>query len=387
MLLFVYPLSLASGSRVTDETGKQYTSNSRRAPSIPAAFSFTMGEEGAQGARAPRTPGTRRPARRAARRVGAAGHAAKCERVAPCARPLWRARTARRFGMDAAEAGQGEVLVADVGNTETQAGACPRRGAWPQRGRPPRQNTCTADEAYLVLRGLPRCARTPQRRREGRCGRPQAERAGRPTSWLSCVVPDLTEPCGPGRCSAACGRRALGGRPRLEDGPEDALQRPRRNGGRPHRRSGGRPRPLWRRRCVVVDLGHDDQLRGDRRATARFWAGPLPLAWRLFALPRSRRPQRAFPCVEVKAPPSVIGKNTREAVQSGAVLGEAARVDGHDRPGTGRNWATRRRWWPRGADAAGMAALMRHAVHVEEDLALQGLCLLHRMNGKRPAAR
>ena len=32
---------------------------------------------------------------------------------------------------------------------------------------------------------------------------------------------------------------------------------------------------------------------------------------------------------------------------------------------------------------------LRHiyAVHVEEDLALQGLCLLHRMNGKRPAAR
>ena len=55
--------------------------------------------------------------------------------------------------MDAAEAGQGEVLVADVGNTETRLGLA-RDGELAATWATTTPEHLTADEAYLVLRGL-----------------------------------------------------------------------------------------------------------------------------------------------------------------------------------------------------------------------------------------
>lgn len=143
-------------------------------------------------------------------------------------------------------------------------------------------------------------------------------------------------------------------------------------------------RALYGAPCVVVDWGTTTNFEVIDRDGA-FLGGAIAPGLRLSVASLSQAAAR-LSVVEVKAPPSVIGKNTREAVQSGAVLGEAARVDGM----IDLVWAELGYETPvvaSGSDAAGMAALMRHAVHVEEDLALQGLCLLHRMNGKRPAAR
>ena len=143
-------------------------------------------------------------------------------------------------------------------------------------------------------------------------------------------------------------------------------------------------RALYGAPCVVVDWGTTTNFEVIDRDGA-FLGGAIAPGLRLSVASLSQAAAR-LSVVEVKAPPSVIGKNTREAVQSGAVLGEAARVDGM----IDLVWAELGYETPvvaSGGDAAGMAALMRHAVHVEEDLSLQGLCLLHRMNGKRPAAR
>lgn len=91
--------------------------------------------------------------------------------------------------MDAAEAGQGEVLVADVGNTETRLGLA-RDGELAATWATTTPEHLTADEAYLVLRGCSTC--TPPRA--------AAARSRAAPSWpRSCP----TSPSrGDGRCSA-----------------------------------------------------------------------------------------------------------------------------------------------------------------------------------------
>lgn len=76
----------------------------------------------------------------------------------------------------------------------------------------------------------------------------------------------------------------------------------------------------------MIDPGHDDQYRGHRRARhlcrRRYRAG-LALGARSLSAAAARLPQ-----VEPSAPTHVIGRNTREAMRSGVVLGEVARIDG-----------------------------------------------------------
>ena len=90
-----------------------------------------------------------------------------------------------------------------------------------------------------------------------------------------------------------------------------------------------------------------------------------------------------LPIIELRAPERVLGRSTREAMQSGVVLGEAARIDGlldavlaeldndaHDATPviiTGEN-----------ADA--IAALLRHKVTVDDTLTLRGLALIWQAN-------
>lgn len=80
--------------------------------------------------------------------------------------------------------------------------------------------------------------------------------------------------------------------------------------------------------------------------------------------------------VDLEAPEKVIGSNTREAVQSGLLFGEAAMVDG----------LVNRVRGELGADAPvvatgglahKMAPLCRTIEHVDEDLTLRGLAILH----------
>lgn len=86
--------------------------------------------------------------------------------------------------------------------------------------------------------------------------------------------------------------------------------------------------------------------------------------------------------VELAAPASTVGRNTRAAVQSGAVLGEVARIDGlidmiWEELGYVGDVVMS------GSDASALSALCRHEVTVEPDLTLLGLGLLERANRRR----
>lgn len=83
--------------------------------------------------------------------------------------------------------------------------------------------------------------------------------------------------------------------------------------------------------------------------------------------------------VDIKAPTNVIGKNTREAMQSGIVVGECARIDGlielvWQELGYETDVVVT------GFDAAALAALSRHTPQVDEHLTLRGLSLLLKLN-------
>ena len=86
--------------------------------------------------------------------------------------------------------------------------------------------------------------------------------------------------------------------------------------------------------------------------------------------------------VEMKAPASIVGTNTRAAIQSGAVMGEVARIDGlidmiwQEMGYSGGVVMS-------GDDASALAALCSHEAQVESDLTLLGLGMLERLNRRR----
>lgn len=83
--------------------------------------------------------------------------------------------------------------------------------------------------------------------------------------------------------------------------------------------------------------------------------------------------------VDLEAPPVVIGTSTRQSVQAGLMLGEAAMVDGLVR----RVWAELGAETPvvaTGGLAVRMAPLCETIGHVDEDLTLTGLRLIRDLN-------
>lgn len=86
-----------------------------------------------------------------------------------------------------------------------------------------------------------------------------------------------------------------------------------------------------------------------------------------------------LPSVELRAPSSAIGRNTHEAMQSGLLLGEAARIDGLldrvlgelgcDAPVV-----------VTGSNAGLVAGLLGHEAIVDEELTLRGLVRIWHMN-------
>jgi type III pantothenate kinase len=84
--------------------------------------------------------------------------------------------------------------------------------------------------------------------------------------------------------------------------------------------------------------------------------------------------------VDLEAPPKVIGTNTRESVQAGLLLGEAAMVDGLVR----RVWSELDTETPvvaTGGLAESMAPLCETISAVDTDLTLKGLMIIYRRNG------
>lgn len=83
--------------------------------------------------------------------------------------------------------------------------------------------------------------------------------------------------------------------------------------------------------------------------------------------------------VELRAPKSLLGRTTAEAMQAGIVMGEVARIDGL----IDMIWAECGYTTPVvlvGQDAEAIAALMTHTVTVDQSLALRGLLELYAIN-------
>lgn len=79
-----------------------------------------------------------------------------------------------------------------------------------------------------------------------------------------------------------------------------------------------------------------------------------------------------LPMIELRAPASVIGRNTRSAMQSGVVLGEVARIDGL-LDAIARELGEDATIVLTGDGAQAMAALLAHETQVDETLTLRGL--------------
>lgn len=284
------------------------------------------------------------------------------------------------MGTDAREAAGGEradgLLAVDVGNTVTRLGlfdggelVATWEATTPER--------CTSDEARLVVTGfLDALAR---RKGAGEGDAAAAADAVRPAgSILSCVVPDLVDVWARA-LHAECGRRTLVVGPGLKTGIRMRYRDPAEVG--PDRVAdlaaaladyGG---PL-----VVVDLGtttNFEVLDAEGTFVGGIIAPGLALGAKALAQAAARLPR-----VELKAPASVIGTSTREAMQAGVVMGEVARIDGLvnlvlSELGCEAPVVVT------GADATAMAALLRHEARADDTLTLRGLRRLYELNRRR----
>lgn len=121
---------------------------------------------------------------------------------------------------------------------------------------------------------------------------------------------------------------------------------------------------------VVVDLGtttNIEVVNADGAFVGGIIAPGVALGARSLATAAAR-----LPMIELRAPARAIGRNTRDAMRSGVVLGEAARVDGLlDAVAAELGEAS-----PiilTGDGAAELGALLRHEVRVDDALTLRGL--------------
>ena len=88
-----------------------------------------------------------------------------------------------------------------------------------------------------------------------------------------------------------------------------------------------------------------------------------------------------LPIVELSIPATVLGKNTRESIQSGIIRGEAARIDGL----IDMIWqelAYETTLVLSGETAALLASLLQHEVLIDDNLTLTGLYELYKLNRK-----
>lgn len=217
------------------------------------------------------------------------------------------------------------LLAVDVGNTVTKFGVFAKDGGLAGTWEVTTSERCTADEAWAQAA-----------RAIDMLGAPE------PTSAiLSCVVPSLAE----------VWRSALG----------------KLCGTRPYavaaRETYGAP-------VVVVDLGTTTNIEVVDESGA-FAGGIIAPGVALGARSLTAAAAR-LPMIELRAPECVIGRSTRSAMQSGVVLGEAARIDGlldavMDELGVDAPVVIT------GDGAAQVAALISHDAVVDETLTLRGL--------------
>lgn len=201
---------------------------------------------------------------------------------------------------------------------------------------------------------------------------------------LSCVVPALERPW-TAALERACSGRVLAVGPGLKTGMRMRYDDPAEIG--PDRIADAvAARAVYGAPCIVVDLGTTTNIEviDAKGAFAGGVIAPgLALGARSLSAAAARLPQ-----VEPAAPTRVIGRSTREAMRSGVVLGEVARLDGMldmvlaEMRAEGAAGEDTVPIVITGDDAAALAALVRHDLTVDDTLTLRGLAELYRINQK-----
>ena len=133
----------------------------------------------------------------------------------------------------------------------------------------------------------------------------------------------------------------------------------------------------WGAPVLVVDLGTSTTFELlDREGS--FKGGIIAPGMRLGAAALASGAAQ-LPSVELRAPRALLGRTTAEAMQSGIVMGEVARIDGLiEMIWADAGYATPVVLTGRGAEA--IAALMRHEASVDQTLGLRGLVELYGLN-------
>lgn len=251
-----------------------------------------------------------------------------------------------------------DVMAIDVGNTRTRLGifhADTLVGTWelttPQ--------ALTADEARSQIS----CALTMLGSQTPR------------GAILSCVVPSLADAWAYAM-SVVCRCRPLIVGPGLKTGFRMHYDNPAEIGADrvadivATREHYGAP-------AVVVDLGTTTNFEViDEQGV--FVGGVIAPGLALGARTLSEAAAR-LPMVELRAPHKAIGKNTRQAMQSGIVLGEVARIDGL-LDALCKELDSAPQVILTGAVPPGFEALLSHSVTLDATLTLRGLNLLWQLN-------
>ena len=241
------------------------------------------------------------------------------------------------------------VLAVDVGNTTTSLGIV-EDGALFATWSLTTPERMTADEARVAA--LSFLAATD--------GAPEVGDA-----IVASVVPGLTD-AWVSAANALCGRRPLVVGPGLKTGVRMRYNDPGELGA-DRVADLAAAKAAYEPPFIVVDLG----------TTTNFEVVDAPgraLAARALAGAAAQ-----LAAVELRAPASVIGKSTREAVQAGVVMGEVARIDGLIDM-VWRELGCKTLVVATGAGAQTMRALSARIDAADEHLTLRGLGALHALN-------
>lgn len=258
-------------------------------------------------------------------------------------------------------AGGEHVLVLDVGNSVTNMGVargqelvCSWQVTTPERLTPDEARICV--ESYLRA-----------------CGENVSVR----DAIIASVVPSLTD-AWVDALRGLCGQRPLVVGPGLKSGLKLHLQNPA-DLGADRVADCVAAKQLYGYPLIVVDFGTATTLEViDESGVVQ---GGVILPGLRLAVRALADAAAQLPVIDLRAPKSVIGKTTRDAMQSGIVIGEIKRIDGLV-DAIWEELGYKTRVVASGDDAHAMAALSQRIDIADERLTLKGLAYLRRKNRK-----
>jgi type III pantothenate kinase len=278
------------------------------------------------------------------------------------------------------------ILAVDVGNTVTCLGLFEQGellATWDMATR----DTMTVDEIRLALHGFLKVLDVEQNsaqavRRLSDEAHTDSVHAGNASPMpddgiISCVVPNLTAEYA-AALEKEFGRFPIIVGPGIKTGIKMHYNNPAEVG--PDRIAGMvAAAKSYALPLAVVDLGTATNIMV-LDAQGVFIGGLIAPGLELSARALSQA-AACLPVIEIKAPEQVIGKNTRDAMRSGFILGETARIEGlidmiwNELGEEGEIIVT-------GTDASKIAQLLAYDVQVDDTLTLRGLDLLYTRNRK-----